>query len=1014
MSDILSIGGSAIAAYQRALGTVSNNIANLNTEGYSRQDVTLGSGPTENRANVYLGTGVVVTGVKRAYSEFAANSLRSSFSSLNTQDPLVTYSNRIIDVMGSAKTGLTTALDQFFTSTRAVSAAPADSAARSQFLTSADGVAGRLRDLSGQLQGVETDTREEINAGLAKINTITSQLATLNAQLSKNTSIANQPPALLDQRDQLLTELSKIVGISVSTSLNGEVTAGLGNSASRAILVSGNLAKPLGAVFNDASASKVDVLIDPYGTREQVSSLDSGSIAGLISFRQQVLEPAQSQLDTLTQVFATEVNKIQTTGIDGHGQVGKPIYAFAPAFQLATPEAHPDISASTVVVDPAATLYHDIKLDYDDRTRVWTATDIVRNLSVKSAPETGQLTINGMQITLAPVPQGEGAITLMLKAYQRPASTIKVVLKDPMGVAAAALFRVTAGTGNTGVANATLNIKTTPDPAAGPQQINSVLNNNSNVDASISVVNPPTAPLQGICTIPAGFGNISVQLTSGSESSLNLQVFTRDGRQLLGTPLDPDKQKRLVTPQNGFVSGASFSADFLNKTGNDAYRKLDLFYGARALPGGSTAFDRANGLIDNRNLASTLNGEAIPAALGQPGSTYIPARALTLNGLSLGSLQSPPSGHLQASDLAHWINAQVPTGSDVVATASSNIHIQPGQIPKSASIALSINGVAIYGDSPGALNNANTLESAINAVSNDTGVIAVSMPDGSLNLSNSSGDDITIGTPQFDSLGSPASYSNALGLNPSNETPETHFRGQLKLQGSGEIRLGIGSVGGASDLAKLGFRAGAYINGQSSEDLLVFQTGIGTGQVAASYDIGSVDAVASQRAMPLKVQFTTADKYTITDVTTGQVVAERTYDSAIGVRYGTLTLNLGSAPQARDVFVIDGNSDGTGNNENILSMAALETRALMPQSRTVGEAYNSLLTDVGNVSSQAQIAQQAMTVVNQQAVQARDSVSGVNLDNEAADLIRFQQAYQAAAKTMQVATQLFDSILQIR
>ena len=83
MSDILSIGGSAIAAYQRALGTVSNNIANLNTEGYSRQDVTLGSGPTENRANVYLGTGVVVTGVKRAYSEFAANSLRSSFISIS-------------------------------------------------------------------------------------------------------------------------------------------------------------------------------------------------------------------------------------------------------------------------------------------------------------------------------------------------------------------------------------------------------------------------------------------------------------------------------------------------------------------------------------------------------------------------------------------------------------------------------------------------------------------------------------------------------------------------------------------------------------------------------------------------------------------------------------------------------------------------------------------------------------------------------------------------------------------
>lgn len=103
MSDILSIGGSAIAAYQKALGTVSNNIANLNTNGYSREEVTLSPSTPENRANIYLGTGVVVDGVKRAYSDFAASSLRSSFSALNTQEPLVQYSNRIVDVMGSAK-----------------------------------------------------------------------------------------------------------------------------------------------------------------------------------------------------------------------------------------------------------------------------------------------------------------------------------------------------------------------------------------------------------------------------------------------------------------------------------------------------------------------------------------------------------------------------------------------------------------------------------------------------------------------------------------------------------------------------------------------------------------------------------------------------------------------------------------------------------------------------------------------------------------------------------------------
>jgi flagellar hook-associated protein 1 FlgK len=66
------------------------------------------------------------------------------------------------------------------------------------------------------------------------------------------------------------------------------------------------------------------------------------------------------------------------------------------------------------------------------------------------------------------------------------------------------------------------------------------------------------------------------------------------------------------------------------------------------------------------------------------------------------------------------------------------------------------------------------------------------------------------------------------------------------------------------------------------------------------------------------------------------------------------------------------------------------------------------------LSSQAKIAQAALKVVNTQSQDSRDQVSGVNLDNEAADLIRFQQAYQAAANSMQVGAQLFDAVLQIR
>jgi flagellar hook-associated protein 1 FlgK len=80
---------------------------------------------------------------------------------------------------------------------------------------------------------------------------------------------------------------------------------------------------------------------------------------------------------------------------------------------------------------------------------------------------------------------------------------------------------------------------------------------------------------------------------------------------------------------------------------------------------------------------------------------------------------------------------------------------------------------------------------------------------------------------------------------------------------------------------------------------------------------------------------------------------------------------------------------------------------------TIGEAYLDVVNQIANVNQQSQVATKALEVVHQQAVEARESVSGVSLDQEAANLIQFQQAYQAAAKSMQVASQLFDAVLRI-
>ena len=138
MSDMFSIGANAIQLYRHSLTTVSNNIANLNTEGYSRQVTDVSESAPVERGNIFLGTGARLEGVVRAYDEYTESSLRNSNSDLETQQPQVKYANRIIDLMGSDTAGLTSALDQFFASASALSTDPASTTQRGVFLRDGD------------------------------------------------------------------------------------------------------------------------------------------------------------------------------------------------------------------------------------------------------------------------------------------------------------------------------------------------------------------------------------------------------------------------------------------------------------------------------------------------------------------------------------------------------------------------------------------------------------------------------------------------------------------------------------------------------------------------------------------------------------------------------------------------------------------------------------------------------------------------------------------------------------
>ena len=952
MTDLVSVASNAVSSYQRALGTISNNIANVATDGYSRQEVVLQANPVAKVGNTYLGTGVTVDRLQRQYDTFVESNLRSSNSDLLSQEPMVNYANRVIDIMGGPSMGLSSALDQFFGSARNLSADPASSVLRGSFVRDAENLATRFGQLSGQLDLVQSETDQLVDSHVSEMNTTIQQLAEINIQLTKQKNASNQPPDLLDQRDKLLKDLSGYARINTFFQQNGSVTVSLGPSITRDVVVDGIKSFRIGTSFSAASPEKVALVIDPYGDASPLTSLTSGKLSGLMSFREQVLGSSRSALNVLANSVVKEVNAMHEGGIDAYGNKGVALFTIDAA-------------------DTAA------------------------------------------------------------------AGTMQVAFSDPLRVAAAAQFRVIESPLN--ISDVDANINYEAPVFTGPKALDQVLVNNPETSKPLNVQLSSGNQVAAVTTIPNGFNDVQI-LLGEADAGQQLQVFTRDGRQILGAALSTTLQGQLMTAANGFVPNATYSSSCLNLSGSTGYKDLSVFYGAKAEIKKIANWDMTNLDPQKHVLKTPTNSAAVLEGgrmLASP--LKIEANTFTLNGVNLGAkIASNSTQGMQASDLRNWIQTAITAAKESttekrLATfsvkAQNDIRIPAKQINLKLPVTLKGgNGTNQTISNAQGFASISALADAINAVKGTTKVVASIDSSGDLILGNlnttevnSEGDDIVISGVVPNSLGiATGTYKGRISIE---RELANGFDTPVEL-GFGTDLVTKNTIGTPADLAMLGFKTGAYIKGTANEDLLVFVTGAGDAKVSAAYQGTPVNPKESLRTQPLDIKFSTVSEngvqksyYTITDINTQTEVARREFDPTkpeLFITYQGLKIGFSSPPMDGDIFKVDGNKDGTGNNENMLALANLENKNVMGGGKTMGAYYIDHVNDMGNIARQAAISQSALQVVYDQAVTARDEVSGVSLDQEAADLIRFQQAYQAAAKILQIASQLFDSVLQVR
>src|SRR4029079_18841933 len=295
MADLLATGLSSLRAMQRALDTTAHNIANVSTEGYTRQDVQFDTGKPQSYGGNWIGNGVDAIAVRRVYDQFLSAQVRSSSGTLARLDAFASQAGRIDDLLGDTSNGLSASLQGFTDAINEVSSTPSSISARQVLIAQGNalveklqGYDDRLREMSGQV-----DTQLVGEAG--EISTLAQGIARLNGDIAVAIQQTGQPPNdLLDQRDQLIDQLSSKVGVTVVPEGDATLNVFIGTGQP---LVLGTTASTITTAKNPLDPERLQLALQtPSGTVDISRSVSGGELGGLLDWRAQMLDPARNEL----------------------------------------------------------------------------------------------------------------------------------------------------------------------------------------------------------------------------------------------------------------------------------------------------------------------------------------------------------------------------------------------------------------------------------------------------------------------------------------------------------------------------------------------------------------------------------------------------------------------------------------------------------------------------------------------------------------------------------------------
>jgi flagellar hook-associated protein 1 FlgK len=439
MANLLSIGKSGLLAAQVGLATTGHNIANANVPGYNRQAVVQQAGQANGSGGSFVGSGTEVIQVKRYYDSFLSSQVRSAQSTSSSLNAYAAQISQVDNMLADPTTGLSPALQDFFGGVQDLAANPSLSASRQALVSSSESLAARFTSLSTRLTDIGNGVDAQVSTNVDSINAYSKQIANLNESIGDlGTDVNNQPNDLLDQRDLLISELSKFVKTTVIAGSNNSLTVSIGSGQP---LVVGKQSFQLNMTTSPAdqvkgaiaytSGSNVTVLPD--------STFSGGEVGGLLDFRSGMLERTQSALGLVAISLASAFNTQHKQGVDLSGQSGVDFFTVAQASVTAGANNSDGTGVQAIVTDPSKLKESDYSMRYDGTVNEFVVTRLSDGVKSSVPIADFPTTIDGVEFTVSGTAKDGDSYTV--KPTLNGASGFAVtqaILADRSKIAAAA------------------------------------------------------------------------------------------------------------------------------------------------------------------------------------------------------------------------------------------------------------------------------------------------------------------------------------------------------------------------------------------------------------------------------------------------------------------------------------------------------------------------------------------------------------------------------------------------